>query len=293
VPPPPPEPAPARLRRLLETTAEPVLAPGVYDALGARLVQRAGFSSVYLSGAGVAASLGYPDFGLVTQTEMLAAAQNVTAATGLPVICDADTGYGNEANVARTYRALRGAGVAALHIEDQDFPKRCGHLAGKTLVEAETWLAKVAVAVEERGEGGPLVIARTDAIAVSGFAEAIRRANLALAGGADMAFVEAPQTPEQLRDIPRQVQGPCLLNLVHRGRTPAISVADAGRLGYRLVIASSALLFSAIAGFEATLDHLRTSGLPEPTPDNGMDVAGLFERLDAAGWDALAERRSD
>lgn len=276
-----------RLRRLL-AGERPVLAPGVYDGLGARLVERAGFDAVYLSGAGVAASRGYPDFGLVTQSEMAEAAREVATATTLPVITDADTGYGNEANTVRTYRSLRQAGVAALHLEDQAFPKRCGHLTGKALVDTESWLAKISAAAAERGDDGPLVIARSDAIAVLGFDAAIERANRALAAGADLAFVEAPQTLEQLAEIPRRVAGPCLLNLVHRGRTPALSVSEAGRLGYRLVIASSVLLFATISAVEATLAHLRGEGTPEPEPDNGLDVPGLFDLLGASDWDPAA-----
>src|SRR6266545_837134 len=183
----------ARFRDLLRRDGM-VVAPGAYDCITARLIERAGFEAVYMTGAGTAATLGYPDFGLVTMSEMVGNAGRIAAAVALPVIADADTGYGNELNVVRTVREYETAGVAGIHIEDQGFPKKCGHLDDKEIVPREDWLAKIRAAAAARRSADFLVIARTDARAVAGFDEAIARANGAITAGADMAFVEAPQT---------------------------------------------------------------------------------------------------
>ena len=199
----------ARLRELLAGEAL-VVAPGAYDCLTARMVEQAGFPAVYMTGAGTAASLGYPDYGLVTMSEMAANAARIAAAVAAPVIADADTGFGNELNVVRTVREYAAAGVAALHIEDQVFPKRCGHLDRKQVIGADEFVSKVRAAAENRPDPDLVLIARTDARAVLGFEEAVERANRALQAGADVAFVEAPQTLEELADVPRRVEGPCL-----------------------------------------------------------------------------------
>src|SRR4051812_14473270 len=181
----------SRFRGLLHREGM-VVAPGAYDCITAKLVEQAGFTAVYMTGAGTAATLGYPDFGLVTMSEMVANAGRIATAVALPVIADADTGYGNELNVVRTVRAYEAAGVAGIHIEDQGFPKKCGHLDDKEIVPREDWLAKIRAAAQSRRDPDFLVIARTDSRAVAGLDEAITRANAALAAGADMAFVEAP-----------------------------------------------------------------------------------------------------
>src|SRR5215212_4608917 len=204
---------PGRLRELLEQP-EPVLAPGAYDALTARLVEQAGFDAVYMTGAGTAATLGFPDYGLLTMTEMADNVSRLAAAVAIPVIADADTGYGNELNVVRTVREYTLRGAAALHIEDQVSPKRCGHLDRKEVIGADEFVSKVRAAAESRPDRDLVLIARTDAIAMRGFDEAIERANRALAAGADVAFVEAPQTVEQVEAVPERVDGPCLLNVV-------------------------------------------------------------------------------
>src|SRR3954466_2224632 len=209
----------ARFRELLQRDGM-VVAPGAYDCITARLIERAGFDAVYMTGAGTAATLGYPDFGLVTMSEMVANAPRIAAAVELPVIADADTGYGNELNVVRTVREYETAGVAGIHIEDQGFPKKCGHLEEKEIVPGEDWLAKIRAAASARRSPDFLIIARTDSRAVAGFDEAVARANAALGAGADMAFVEAPQTLEEVAAVPRLVKGPCLLNVVRGGKTP-------------------------------------------------------------------------
>src|SRR6201998_3696637 len=249
----------ARLRKLMRRDGM-VVAPGPYDCITARLIERAGFEAVYMTGAGTAATLGYPDFGLVTMSEMVANAGRIAAAVGLPVIADADTGYGNELNVVRTVREYEKAGVAGIHIEDQGFPKKCGHLDDKEIVPREDWLAKIRAAAAARRNRDVVIIARTDARAVAGFDEAIARANAALAAGADMAFVEAPQTVEEVAAVPRLVKGPCLLNVVWRGKTPEVAFGEAERMGYRFAIVPG-MLFKAVLGVcDATLAELRRTG---------------------------------
>jgi 2-methylisocitrate lyase-like PEP mutase family enzyme len=190
-----------------------------------------------MTGAGTAASLGYPDFGLVTMSEMVANAGRIVAAVEVPVVADADTGYGNELNVVRTVREFESRGVAGIHIEDQVYPKICGHLEGKEIIPREDYVAKIRAAIAARRDPNFTIIARTDARAVAGLDEAITRANAALASGADMAFVEAPQTDEEVAEAPqtdeevaeapRLVDGPCLLNVVRGGKTPDIDLPHA------------------------------------------------------------------
>src|SRR5262249_33517592 len=199
-----------RLRQLL-AQPELLVAPGAYDGLTARLVEQAGFPAVYMTGAGTSLARGFPDFGLLGMSEMVENAGVLARTVAIPVIADADTGYGNELNVTRAVREFEGRGVAAIHIEDQASPKRCGHLDGKEIIAAPEWLAKIRAAVAARRDPDFVVIARTDARAVAGFDEAVARANAAFAAGADLAFVEAVQTPEELALVPKRVRGPCLL----------------------------------------------------------------------------------
>jgi 2-methylisocitrate lyase-like PEP mutase family enzyme len=277
-----------------------VLAPGAYDGLTARLVAQHGFPAVYMTGAGTSVAHGYPDYGLLTMTEMAANAALMSEAAGIPVIADADTGYGNELNVARTVRAYARAGVAALHIEDQTFPKRCGHLAGKQITERDAWLRKIRAAVESRPDPDLLVIARTDARAVAGPQEAIERARAALAVGADVAFVEAPQTVEEIAAIPAAVGGPCLFNVVPGGRSPGVTIADLARWGYRMAIFPALLLGPVVAACDRALTSLSQSALAggagvaghaRPAGDDGASgPAELFRRVGADDWDRLRER---
>jgi 2-methylisocitrate lyase-like PEP mutase family enzyme len=286
------EPMPSSLRDML-SAGPMVLAPGAYDALTARLVARCRFPAVYMTGAGTAVAHGYPDYGLLTMTEMVENAARMTVAVDIPVIADADTGYGNELNVVRTVRAYARAGVSAIHIEDQTFPKRCGHLAGKEIVERDAWLRKVRAAVEARPDPGLLIIARTDARAIAGLDEAIERARAALALGADVAFVEAPQTRAEIAAIPAAVGGPCLFNLVSGGRSPEVSVSDLQGWGYRIAIFPSLLISAVVAACERTLTRLAQA--PDGPPGDGLDAveggpAALFQRVGADEWERLRER---
>jgi 2-methylisocitrate lyase-like PEP mutase family enzyme len=278
----------ARLRQLLRRE-QLLVAPGAYDCITARTIAQAGFDAVYMTGAGTAATLGYPDYGLLTMSEMADTAGRLAAAVDIPVIADADTGYGNELNATRTVREYERRGVAGLHIEDQGFPKKCGHLDNKVIVPLEDYLAKVRAAVAARQNPDFVIIARTDARAVLGFEAAITRANAALEAGADVAFVEAPQTVEEILAVPRLVKGPCLLNVVWRGKTPDVAFDDAERAGYRLAIVPG-LLFKAVIGVcDAMLAELKARGR-HPTLDTQMTVGDAFRRMGAEQWDAVSAR---
>jgi len=257
----------SRLRTLLRREGM-VVATGAYDCITARLIEQAGFAAVFITGAGAAASMGYPDFGLVTMSEMVANARRIAAAVEVPIVADADTGYGNELNVFRTVRGFERSGVSGIHIEDQEFPKKCGHLEGKEIITREDYRAKIRAAVAARGDPDFTIIARTDARAVAGFDEAIDRANAALTAGADMAFVEAPQTLEEVAAVPRLVDGPCLLNVVRGGKTPDLDLHEAERMGYKLAIVPALLIQSVVGICDQALAGLRETGR-HPPADRG------------------------
>ena len=278
----------ARMRELLRRDGM-VVAPGAYDCITARLIARAGFDAVYMTGAGTAATLGYPDFGLVTMSEMVGNAGRIAAAVEVPVIADADTGYGNELNVVRTVRAYERAGVAGIHIEDQGFPKKCGHLDDKEIVPREDWLAKLRAAVAARSDPDFLVIARTDARAVLGFDEAVARGNAALAAGADMVFLEAPQTLDEVAAVPHLVKGACLLNVVKGGKTPDLDLDEAERMGYKLAIVPGLLIKEVVGICEQALSALAATRRHPPLVKE-MTVREVFQLSGADEWDALRTR---
>ena len=281
----------ARLRELLE--AKPmVVAPGAYDAITARTIAQAGFPAVYMTGAGTAASLGYPDFGLVTMTEMVANAARIARSIDVPLIADADTGYGNELNVVRTVQEHERAGTAGIHIEDQVSPKKCGHLDDKEIIPREEFAAKIRAAVAARRDPDFVIIARTDSRAVAGFDEAVARANLALQAGADMAFFEAPQTADEIAAVPRLVQGPCLLNVVRGGKTPEIKLEDAQSMGYRVAIVPGLLLKTVLGACDAALAELQRTGI-HPVPLGDPTVRQAFNRFGANEWDAYRTQFRD
>jgi 2-methylisocitrate lyase-like PEP mutase family enzyme len=275
--------------RLTEST--PVVAPGVYDGVSAGLVRGAGFSAAYMTGAGVAASvLGRPDIGLTTLTEMRQAVERFTAVLGdIPLIADADTGFGDVTHVYRTVSEYERAGVSAIQLEDQTFPKRCGHLAGKEVVPAEEFVAKLHAAREARTDEDLMIIARTDALAPLGFEEALRRAKLYEQAGADIVFVEAPQTLEQIRRIPAEFGVPCLFNDVPRGHTPAVDHTTLGQFGYRLIIAPGLCVGAAAVAIKAGLQALRADEhngdtVPQLSPKE------LFDALGLPFWEDLRQR---
>ncbi|WP_119420918.1 isocitrate lyase/PEP mutase family protein [Desertibaculum subflavum] len=274
-----------RLRAMLRE-GPMVVAPGAWDCITARLIEQAGFPAIYMTGAGTAATLGYPDYGLIGLTEMADNAGRIAAAVGVPVIADADTGYGNELNVTRTVREYERRGVAGLHIEDQGFPKKCGHLDNKEVIPAAQFAAKIRAAAEARTDPDFLIIARTDARAALGLDEAVARANAALSAGADMAFVEAPQSAEEIAAVPKRVNGPCLLNVVRGGKTPPLDLAEADRQGYRLAILPGVLLANVVAVCDDTLAAIKAQGR-HPDPMGRQSLKQLFGRFGADEWDKI------
>jgi carboxyvinyl-carboxyphosphonate phosphorylmutase len=278
---------PRRLRELL-AGEDAVVAPGAYDALSARLIEEAGFPAVYMTGFGTAASLlGRPDIGLVTGSEMIDNARRISGCVGVPVIADADTGYGNPINVIRTVRDYERAGVAGIHLEDQVMPKRCGHLSGKVLVPVGDMTAKVQAAVAARTDPDFVIIARTDARAVEGIDAALERAARYREAGADVLFVEAPEDEDEINLIARTFAGvPLLFNWAEGGRTPPIGLARLGELGFRVVIFPIGALLSAATAVRSFLAALRRDGTPAgmlaglPTLAQFVDTLGMAEVRD-------------
>ena len=281
-----PRPSPGRRLRELLAAGRPLLAPGAYDALSARLVEEAGFDVVYMTGFGTTASLiGRPDVGLLSGTEMAENAQRIVAAVDLPVIADADTGYGNAINVVRTVQLYERAGVAALQLEDQVAPKKCGHMSGKAVIGTEEMVGKIRAAVSARRDPDLVVIARTDAVAVSGVADAVARARAYADAGADVLFVEAPTSEEDIAWVAGELQGvaPLVFNWAEGGRTPPLSLERITELGFALVIYPIGTLLAATAGIRSVLATLRADGTPTaamaslPTFDQFTDLIGLPE----------------
>jgi carboxyvinyl-carboxyphosphonate phosphorylmutase len=281
----------ARLRELI-SASPPLVAPGAYDALSARLIEQAGFGAVYMTGFGTTASLiGRPDVGLLTGAEMVDNARRIVAAVDVPVIADADTGYGNAINVVRTVQLYEQAGVAGIQLEDQVMPKKCGHMSGKLLVGAEEMVGKLRAAVEARRDPDLLIIARTDAVAVTGVDDAIARARAFAEAGADALFVEAPTSEDDIARVAKELAGvaPLVFNWAEGGRTPPLSLERITELGFSLVIYPIGTLLAATAGIRALLATLRSEGTPVsalsglPAFDEFTDLIGLPEvqRLEA------------
>lgn len=281
-----PERASAVLRRLLSQPGM-LIAPGAYDGIGARLIEQAGFSAVYMTGAGTSIARGFPDFGLLDMGEMVANAGVMARSVAVPVIADADTGYGNELNVTRTVREYEARGVAGIHIEDQVSPKRCGHMDGKEVVGRDEFISKIRAAVAARRDPDFVLIARTDARAVMELDEAVWRANAALGAGADMAFVEAAQSLEEVAAIPKLVKGPCLLNVVPGGRTPIFDLREAEAMGYKMAILPGLMIKAAIEAGDAALAELKATHM---APRVSASVSQTFQRFGADEWDALRRR---
>jgi len=273
-------------RRLREALAAgPVQLPGVFNALVARIAERLVFRAVYLSGAALSASYALPDVGLVTLSELVSAAQAITQATTLPLICDADTGFGEALNVERTVIQLESAGVAGIHLEDQQIPKRCGHLSGKALVEPEAMAAKLRAAVAVRRDSDFFLIARTDARGVSGFADAVRRANLYRAAGADAIFAEALETPEEFAAFAKEVPGPLLANMTEFGKSPLLDATTLAGLGYRLILYPVTTLRVALKAAEAVLGEVKASGTQKASLDKMLTRAQLYDLLGYTGYE--------
>lgn len=275
----------ARLRELIAGPA-PLVAPGAYDALSARLVEQAGFDAVYMTGFGTTASLlGRPDVGLLSAAEMVDNARRIVSAVDVPVIADADTGYGNAINVVRTVQLYEQAGVAGIQLEDQVMPKKCGHMSGKLLIGADEMAGKLRAAVAARRDPDLLIIARTDAVAVTGIEDAIARARAFAEAGADLLFVEAPTSEDDIAHVAKELAGvaPLVFNWAEGGRTPPLSLDRITELGFSLIIYPIGTLLAATAGIRALLATLKSDGTPVaalpalPGFDEFTDLVGLPE----------------
>jgi carboxyvinyl-carboxyphosphonate phosphorylmutase len=276
-----------RLRELI-ASEELLSAPGAYDAFSAKLVESAGFPAVYMSGFGTAASLlGLPDIGLLTMTEMVGNAKRIADAVDVPVIADADTGYGNHLNVMRTIEEYERAGIAAVQIEDQLSPKRCGHMEGHKLIPAEEMAAKIRAAVKMRKDPDLVLIARTDAISAEGFDEAIRRGNLYREAGADLLFIEAPTSVDQLAQIPKLVNGPTLVNVAPK--TPYLHMKEYEKMGYAVAIYPPISITCVYAALKEKLAELKSEGMNRDGGHGGVPFDELVNFLGLAKYRGLEE----
>ena len=269
-----------------------VVAPGVYDAFTALVASQAGFETLYVSGAAIAYTrLGRPDIGLVSMSEVADTIALIRDRVGANLVVDADTGYGNAINVVRTMRSFERAGASAIQLEDQDFPKRCGHLDGKGLIPADEMVGKIKAALDTRASRDTLVIARTDAVAVEGFERAIERAALYKEAGADMLFVEAPKTRDELARVTKALPGVALMaNMVEGGKTPPLPAAELEALGFALVIFPGGIvraLAHHAAGYYASL---AANGTTEPFRNQMLDFVGLNRVIGTPEMIALGKR---
>ncbi len=272
-----------RLRSAWE--ANPIAIPGVFNALVARMAERLGFSAVYLSGGALSAGSGVPDIGLITLPEFAEQAALIARATSLPLLCDADTGFGEAMNVQRTVRYFEEAGAAGIHLEDQILPKRCGHLSGKGLVDAATMAAKIRAAVAARRDHDFVIMARTDARGVNGFDDAVQRAKLYLSAGADAIFPEALESPEEFARFAREVKAPLLANMTEFGKSPALDVKTLGELGYRMALFPLSAFRSAVKAAHDTLAAIKRDGHQRAALPTMLTRAELYDLLDYKGFE--------
>ncbi|MDP5333995.1 MAG: isocitrate lyase/phosphoenolpyruvate mutase family protein [Paracoccaceae bacterium] len=275
------------------TAPEILIAPGVYDGLTATLAEQAGFEALYLSGAAVAYTrLGRPDIGLTSVSEMADTMALIRDRTALPVIIDADTGFGNALNAQRTMRVYERAGASALQVEDQTYPKRCGHLADKSLISKQEMAGKIAAMADARAHDATLIIARTDAIAVEGFDAAMDRADAYVQAGADVLFIEAPRTGEELATIAQTFQGrvPLLANMVEGGHTPITSATDLQALGFDIVIFPGGIVRALARTAQDYYASLRTNGSNTPFADRMFDFDGLNACIGTPEMLAMGQR---
>lgn len=274
----------ARLRAAYQDSCAAM--PGVFDGLTARMAERHGFRCGYLSGAALSATLGVPDIGLVPVTEFVDAAEHITDASDLPLLVDADTGFGGPLNVERAVRQFERAGVAAIQIEDQQLPKRCGHLSGKTLVSAEEMVQKVRAAAGARQDSDFVIVARTDARGVEGLPAAVERAQQYLEAGADVIFPEALESRDEFAEVRRQVDAPLLANMTEFGRSPLFSVGELDQLGYRVALYPVTTLRIAMKAVEQALIELAEHGTQRDLLDRMQTRAELYDLLGYEGYEA-------
>ena len=273
------ERASSRLRQMLR---EPgiIMAPGAYDCLTAGIIRQAGFPAVYMTGAGTSvARLGYPDLALATMTEMVANAADIAAAVDLPVIADADTGYGGILNIQRTIRQYQRAGVAAVHIEDQEFPKRCGHLDNKRVIPTGEMVGKIQAAVDARTDDDFVLIVRTDALAVTGWDDTMRRCEAYTRAGADVLFVEALRSPEEAERAAAALELPLLYNFVETGKSPLIPAGELERLGFKLVIFPASALLTVSRAVAHLMGELMLKGTTAHLVEDMVSLQDCFESV--------------
>ena len=286
-------PITTRIHALLEKHRTLVF-PGVYDALGAKLAEQAGFPLTFISGYSVAAShLGLPDFGYLTQTEMVAVAKRVCASATIPIIIDADTGYGNALNVIRTVSELMEVGAAGMFLEDQVWPKRCGHMKGKRVIPVEEHVQKIRAAVDARRDGDFFIVARTDARQVTGLDDAIRRCRRYKEAGADALFLEAPRSTEELARIGRELPPPLVANMLEGGVTPLLTKEDLESLGFQLVVWPLTALYASAKAIQEMFRLLRTDGTTRAALDRLIPFRQFHEVIDLDAYYALADRYSE
>lgn len=279
-----------RIHRILEQVGA-IAFPGVFDTLSAKLAEQAGFPMAFISGYSVAATaIGQPDLGLLTQTEMVERARHVCASVNIPIIVDADTGYGNPLNVYRTVNDLIAAGAAGCFLEDQVWPKKCGHMRGKKVIDRQEYLDKIRAAVEARGERDFFIVARTDAEAVIGLEEAIARVEAARAAGAEASFVEAPGSLAQLAEIGRRAPKPIVANMIEGGKTPVLTKAELADLGFQLILYPLTGLFAAAEAMRLMYQKLRDDETTLGEEGRLMTFAHFNEVIGVEEKYALAER---
>lgn len=269
---------PDKLKDLLKN--EFIVAPGVFNGVSARLAENAGFKSIYLSGSGVAGAMGLPDLSVTTSTEVAEEIRRICNVSTLPLIVDADTGFGEPINVIRTVRLFESAGAAAIHLEDQVLPKRCGHLNGKKIVDREEMVRKLKVAAGTRKNDNFTIIARTDSRSVLGVEDAIERSNLYLEAGADMIFTEALESKEEFSKFGREVKGPLLANMTEFGKSPLLSVAELKKAGYKAVIFPLTAFRVALKSMQKTYDEIMEAGTQRDYMDKLMTRSEFYELID-------------
>ena len=266
---------PTRVHKTLADSPN-IVFPGVYDTLSAKMAERVGFRLVFVSGYAVSATLiGEPDFGLLTQSEVIDRARRICRSVNIPVIVDADTGYGNPLNVVRTVQELIDAGAAGCFLEDQQWPKRCGHMRGKKVIPKNEYLSKIRAAVDARQDADFFIVARTDAIATNGVDDAIERAEAAKVLGADATFIEAPRTLEELEEVARRAPKPTVANMIEQGRTPVLPQQELADLGFQLILYPLAGLYASAKALETVYTQLQTNG----TTTGYEDQLLSFERF--------------
>lgn len=269
-------------KKLRQLISQPglIVAPGAYDAWSARLIEKAGFPVVYMTGYGVSASaIGQPDIGLLTMTEMVNVARNMVNAINIPLIADGDTGYGGILNVIRTVREYEQAGIAAIQVEDQVYPKRCGHMEGKQLVPVEEMITKLRAAVHARKSPDFIIIARTDARAVTGLQDAIARANAYAEVGADVIFLEAPESVEEMKVIAASIDRPLLANMVESGKTPFLDSNALLEIGYKIIIYPVSSLYTVTKAVARTLQKLKNEGTTRNCMDDMVEFKEFNEMI--------------